>query len=175
MLNALVGIKNRLTQILNGVLIVLVGLIVVDVVLGVITRYIVGKQVQWTGELACFLLIWISLIGGAVAFGTKGHLGVDYFVGKLHPDVRKIMAIVVHVIVLFFAVAIFLYGGSRIVINSLLVEQTTPALHWKMGLVYLALPISGLFMVIYTIENLIETCVTPAAELHDADAEEEVA
>ncbi len=116
----------------------------------------------------------MSLLGGALAFGTKGHLGVDYFVGKLHPDARKLMAVIAHGIVLFFAGAIFLYGGGRVVIDALAVEQMTPALGWKMGYVYLALPVSGIFMVLFTLENLLETIATPAANLHEADAAREI-
>ena len=57
---------------------------------------------------------------------------------------------------------------------ALAMEQTTPALGWKMGYVYLALPISGFFMILFTLENLIETLATPAPQLHEADAAEEV-
>ena len=60
------------------------------------------------------------------------------------------------------------------VMDALEMEQTTPALGWKMGYIYLALPISGFFMVLFTIENLIETWVTPISELPDAEAVEEV-
>ena len=172
MLTLLLKVKNTLTKVLNLVLIVAVAALVFDVVWGVFTRYVMGEQAQWSEELARFLLVWVSLIGGAVAFGTKGHLGVDYFVGKFDPSARKTMAVIVHGIVLFFAAAIFIYGGSRVVGNSLAVDQTTPALQWKMGHIYMALPISGIFMLIYTLENLIETLKTPATELHEAAAEE---
>ena len=84
------------------------------------------------------------------------------------------MAVFVHLVVLFFAGAIFLYGGGRVVADALAMEQTTPALGWKMGYVYLALPISGFFMILFTLENLIETLATPAPQLHEADAAEEV-
>ena len=87
----------------------------------------------------------------------KAHLGVDYFVNRLHPDARKLTAVAAHVVVLFFAGAILLLGGTRVVSDSLALEQTTPALGWKMGYVYLALPISGFFVVLYTVENLLET------------------
>ena len=116
-------------------------------------------------SLARVLLVWVALLGGAVAFGTKGHLGVDYFVGKFHPDVRKLMSIVSQLIVLFFAVAIFVYGGGRVVADALAMEQMTPALGWKMGHVYLALPIAGVFMVIYTVENLVETICSAGKEV----------
>ncbi|QBG48076.1 TRAP transporter small permease [Verrucomicrobia bacterium S94] len=149
--------KRGMSAMLNWTLIVAVTLLVLDVCWGVFTRFVMGEQAKWTEELARFLLVWVSLLGGAVAFGTKGHLGVDYFVGKFDPEVQKLMAVVVHGVVLFFAGSVFIYGGGRVVFDALAMEQTTPALGWKMGHVYLALPIAGLFMMLYTIENLVET------------------
>ena len=169
MLKRLLQLKKWMTKALDAVLIVAVGLLVLDVVWGVFTRYVMGEQAKWTEELARFLLVWVALLGGAVAFGTKGHLGVDYFVGKFHPSTRKLMAVFSHLIVLFFAGAVFLYGGSRVVVDALAMEQMPPALGWKMGYVYLALPLAGIFMVLFTIENLAETIATPAASLHEAE------
>ncbi|MEQ8209501.1 MAG: TRAP transporter small permease [Lacipirellulaceae bacterium] len=160
-----------MTRFLEIVLMVAVALLVLDVVWGVFTRYAMGQQANWTEELARFLLVWVTLLGGAVAFGTKGHLGVDYFVGKFHVDARKSMAVIGHLIVLFFAFAIFLYGGARVVSDTFAMEQVTPALGWRMGYVYLALPISGVFMVLYTIENLLERIATPADKLGDSGLE----
>jgi TRAP-type C4-dicarboxylate transport system permease small subunit len=157
MLERLIQCRKGMTLALDAVLIVSVTLLVIDVVWGVFSRYVIGEQTKWTEELARFLLIWVSLLGGAVAFGTKGHLGVDYFVGKFDPDTQKITAIFVHLMVLFFAAAVFVFGGGRIVADALAMEQMTPALGWKMGYVYLALPISGVFMILYTLENLVET------------------
>lgn len=151
---------------LEAVLICAVVLLVLDVVWGVFTRYVIGEQAKWTEELARFLLVWVSLLGGAVAFGIKGHLGVDYFVGKFDPEVRKVMAIFSHTVVLFFAFSIFVWGGCRVVSDALAMEQMTPALGLKMGHVYLALPISGVFMVLFAIENLVETWVTRAGDLY---------
>jgi TRAP-type C4-dicarboxylate transport system permease small subunit len=130
---------------------------VVDVVWGVFTRYALGEQAKWTEELARFLLVWVALLGGAVAFARKAHLGVDYFVNRLHPDARRLTAVAAHLVVLFFAGAVMLLGGASVVREALILEQTTPALGWKMGYVYLALPISGFFMLLYTVDNLMET------------------
>jgi len=124
-------------------------------------------QANWTEELARFLLIWVTLLGGAAAFGVKGHLGVDYFVEKLHPDTRRWMAVFAHFVVLFFALSIFVFGGVRVVIDALILEQTTPALGWKMGHVYLALPISGVFMVLFTLLNVAETLNEPVVKIEE--------
>ena len=169
----LIQCKGWMTTVLNGALILAVFLLVMDVVWGVFTRYVMGEQAKWTEELARFLLIWITLLGGAVAFGTKGHLGVDYFVEKFDPRMRKGMAVIVHGIVLFFAGAIFVFGGWRVATHTLALGQTTAALPIKMGVVYFALPISGVFMILYTLENLVETLNTPATDLPDTTIGEE--
>ncbi|HEG42427.1 MAG TPA: TRAP transporter small permease [Phycisphaerales bacterium] len=150
--------KSRITlcRLLEAVLIVAVFVLVIDVLWGVFTRYALGEQAAWSEELARFLLIWISLLGGAVAFGEKAHLGVDYFVGLFDSSARKMMAVFAQFVVLFFAVSIFVIGGTRIVVENLQMGQTSPALGLQMGHVYLVLPIAGAFMIIFTVERLLE-------------------
>ncbi|MBB3209379.1 TRAP-type C4-dicarboxylate transport system permease small subunit [Rhodopirellula rubra] len=150
-------ITDGLTKILQFLLIVAMTLLVFDVVWGVLTRYVGGEQASWTEELARFLLIWVALLGGAVAFETKSHLGVDYFVGKFEQSVRRNLQLLSHVVVLFFAISIFILGGGRVVYDALVLNQTTPALGWKMGYIYLVIPVAGCFMVLFTINNLLET------------------
>ena len=156
---------KALTKVLAAMLITSMALLVLDIVWGVFTRQVMNQQASWTEELARFLLIWVSLLGGAYAFQAKAHLGVDYFVGKFAPGVAKGVAVFSLLLVVFFAVAIFLVGGSKVVYYSLLYDQVTPALGWKMGCVYLAIPISGFFMLLFTLENLREVIETPAEEL----------
>jgi len=150
-------VKNGLTKGLEYLIIATMALLVVDVVWGVFSRYALGEQTKWTEELARFLLVWVALMGGALAFRSKAHLGVDYFVNLLHPDARRVTAVAAHLVVLVFAGAVLLLGGANVVREALALEQTTPALGWKMGYVYLALPISGFFVALYTFDNLLET------------------
>ena len=151
--------KSRIAmcRLLEIALIAAVAVLVLVVLWGVFTRYALSEQAKWSEELARFLLIWISLLGGAVAFGEKAHLGVDYFVGKFDPGVRKFVTIVGQLVVLLFAIALFIIGGSRVVSIQLDIGQATPALGWAMGDVYLPLPIAGVFIVLFTVEQLLET------------------
>lgn len=173
--------KSRmvLCRLLEVALILAVLVLVLVVLWGVLTRasgslviwlssrgiepwaFLPRGQNKYSEEFARFLLIWVSLLGGAVAFGEKAHLGVDYFVGKLDRNAQKLMSILGQVTVLFFAVSIFIIGGRSIVANNML--QGAPALGvfgLKMGHVYLALPIAGLFIILFTIEQLLETLLT---------------
>lgn len=167
MKSGLIAFNKLMSMLLNAALIIAVGLLVLDVVWGVFTRYALGGQASWTEELARFLLIWVTLLGGAAAFATKGHLGVDYFVEKLHPETRRVVAVFSHLVVLFFALAIFVYGGWCTVSDTLAMEQSTPALQWQMGHVYLAIPIAGFFMVLFTLQNMLET-ISPSEPKNQA-------
>lgn len=160
---SLAALRNALARMLDWMLIVALTALVLDVVWGVFSRYVLSAQAKWTEELARFLLIWVSMLGSAVAFGAKAHLGVDFLVEKFHPSARRLMSVVVNLIVLGFAVSIFIVGGTAVVRDALAMEQTTPALGLKMGHVYLALPLAGFFMVIFVLENLLEDLASKEA------------
>lgn len=156
MLDFIVKFKGWLVKGLELTVMLVMGILVIDVVLGVFTRYVLGHQISWTEELARLLLIWISLLGASVAFIRKSHLGVDYFVGKLSERWQAIGQILVYLLVAIFSGIVLVYGGCSLVSSALKNSQPTPALNVEMGYVYLAVPISGIFIIIFSIETIIE-------------------
>jgi len=156
MLKLLIFIKKGLAKLLELAVILIMAILVMDVLWGVFSRYVLGSQSRWTEELATFLLIWVSLLGAGVAFASKSHLGVDYFVGKLDPQARLLAEVAANVLVAFFAIAAFIWGGSILVKETLASNQISPAMGIKVGYVYLAVPTSGVFIVIFTIETIAE-------------------
>ncbi len=181
--------KSRivLCRLLETALILAVLVLVLDVLWGVLTRgsgslvawlssrgieawsFMPRGQDKYSEEIARFLLVWVSLLGGAVAFGEKAHLGVDYFVGKFDRGAQKFITIVGQLVVLFFAISIFIVGGTNIAMNNM--EQIAPALGpqigLKMGHVYLALPIAGVFMILFTVEQMLETLLSTESQKED--------
>jgi TRAP-type C4-dicarboxylate transport system permease small subunit len=158
-------IRDFLVKFLELFLIAAFALLTIDVLWGVFSRYVLGSQSVWTEELAINLLIWVSLLGASLTYEEKGHLGVDYFVGKLHPDAQKAGAVFVEVVVLFFAGFGLLYGGWRLVSETLAAGQITPALGWQKGYLYMAAPISGLFFIIFSIEHLFNILTNSSEEI----------
>lgn len=133
----------------------LLALLVLDVLLGVFTRFIIGEQIRWTEEVAIYLLVWVSLLGAAVAYADNAHLGVDYVVEKMHPSVRALTHRIVHVIVGIFALFALVIGGSKLVLQTLEGGQVSAALGVPVGIVYGAVPISGFFFILFAIEAAI--------------------
>ena len=115
MLWLIIKLKKWLVKGLEIAVMLVMGFLVIDVVLGVFTRYVLGHQIQWTEELAKLLLIWVSLLGASVAFIRKSHLGVDYFVNKLNERWKNIGQILVYLLVAVFASIVLVYGGCSLV------------------------------------------------------------
>ena len=150
-------IKSGLDRSLEFLVAAVMGVLVIDVAWQVFTRFVLKDPSSWTEELATFLMIWVGLLGASVALNRKAHLGVDYFVGKLTPAKRLGTEIAVFSCVALFSFFVLILGGARLVSITLMREQVSPALQLKMGYVYLALPISGFFLVLYSLEFLVGT------------------
>ena len=156
-------VRKSLIRALEILLMVLVVGLTLTVLWGVFTRFCLGKQAEYTDELARVLLVWISMIGAALAFGEKAHLGVDYFVAKLHPEARKTLSVVVQLVVLSLATVVFVVGGWALAMGQM--GQQLPTLPLSRGMVYLSIPLGGLLMILFAIENVAEIIRTPASQL----------
>jgi len=124
---------------------------VLDVSWQVITRFILQDPSSFTEELAGFLLIWIGLLGSSYALYTKSHLGIDIITSKLSGFRKRLTQIMIHVIVILFALFVLVIGGIRLVNITLTLNQISPTLGIPMGYVYLVLPITGLLMIYYSL------------------------
>lgn len=151
--------RSAMDSILKSVLAVLMAVMVVDVLWGVFTRYVMGAQSPWTEELARFLLIWIGILGAAFASGKRMHLAIDILPTALEGARKRLLENGINVIILLFAIAVLLIGGSRLVFITSKLGQVSTSLDLPLAVVYAIVPISGLFIVIYKLMDLLQPSV----------------
>ena len=154
---------------LSWLVIALFAILTIDVLWGVFSRYILGAQTRWTDELATTLMVWVAMLGAALVYGEKGHLGVDYFVGKLDPAAQRVTEFAAHILVLIFAAVVMVYGGWIMVDRTLEANQLLPALGWKKGYGYSVVPLSGVFLVFYAIEGAVNSIVAATSPSSTGD------
>lgn len=152
-------IKQLATKLLEVVVTAMVAILVLVVLWGVLSRFVISMPSPWTEEVATHLLAWVALLGGAVGFSKKQHLGVDFIHNKLHPDAQRMLTIIVQVLVILFAFCVMVWGGTTLVMKTLAIGQVTPTLNLPMGYVYLSVPVSGLFFILFSVEQAYEICV----------------
>jgi TRAP-type C4-dicarboxylate transport system permease small subunit len=151
------NLTNIITKILSIILIILMAIMVLDVTWQVFTRFILQDPSSFTEELAGFLLIWIGLLGSSYALYTKAHLGIDIITSKLIGFRKQLAQVIIHTIVILFALFVLVVGGIRLVNITLTLEQISPAMSIPMGYVYIVLPATGVLMIYYSIVSVIKT------------------
>lgn len=141
---------KQLDDTLAWILVILMGVLVVDVVWQVATRYLLGSASSFTEEIARFLLIWIGLLGSAYAYRKNLHLAFDYLAQKLHRNVLRKLEIVIHLLIALFSILVLVMGGGYLVQLTWELNQVSAAMQIKLAYIYSVLPISGVLIVIYS-------------------------
>lgn len=118
----------------------------------VFTRYVLDNPSTWSEELASYLFAWVTLLGAAYVFGKREHMNIPVLTDRLSESSQRIIAIITECIIFVFAAAVMIYGG--IAITNLTMGQMSSSLGVPMGYFYAAIPISGVFILIYSVLNI---------------------
>jgi len=145
-----------LNKLLEWIVIECVAGSILVVLWGVLSRFVVAVPSRWTEELAIILLTWTALLGAAIGFKNRQHLGVDYVFQKLDSDAKRLNAIIIQVLIILFAACVLIWGGSNLVFKTLATGQITAALGVRVGYTYMAVPLSGIAIVLFAVEEMAE-------------------
>jgi TRAP-type transport system small permease protein len=168
----LLGVLNDgLERLALGAVIVLMAVMCVVTFAQAAGRYAFHFSFTWSEELSRFMMVWISMLGGAVAARRHMHVGFQAATNVLPVGIR----LVVRAAALTLAVGIFgcmaWYGVALARFNML---QLSAALEWPMGVPYAAVPVGATLLVLFLVEDLGTTIARgdaePAATSIDAGA-----
>ncbi len=141
-----------------AVLIVLIsGIMLACVVWQVLSRYVLGTPSVVTEEIARFLLMWLGLLGAGYVTGKRRHLAIDLLKTKMEGRNKLMLEIVIHLFIILFAAVVMVYGGYELMQQTLEKNQVSPSLGLRMGWVYMAIPVSGVFILFYSLIAFGET------------------
>ena len=135
----------------------LMAAMVLDVTWQIFTRYATSSPSSWTEELARFLLIWIGLLGAAWAYRKRAHLGLSYLVEKQSAEAQQKLALFGYLASALFALLVMVYGGTKLVLLTLKLNQVSASLGVKIGYVYIIIPVSGMLITLYALDFIRST------------------
>ena len=149
--------RKIIDNILAKICVLMMALLVLDVLWQVFTRFVMSTPSSFTDEMAGFLLIWVGLLGAAYMTGQRGHLAIDLWIQKSEGKRKKTLISITYITMAAFALMVLVIGGGWLMYTRFMWDVKSAALGLPLGLVYSVLPISGLFIVYYTIDDLILT------------------
>ncbi|XKE94456.1 TRAP transporter small permease subunit [Metaplanococcus flavidus] len=138
-------------QMMLGV--IMLSIFFIAIMIQIVSRHM-GISIIWTEEVANYSFIWSVFMGAAVMVNQREHFSFDFLVLKLN-GVKKIgLILLIDIIVLLFAIGLLYYGIQA---ASTFWNYNWVALpEMKMGYVWIALPITGITMAIYTLGHILD-------------------
>jgi len=142
-------IRTSVEKIIEWVLISLLGIMVINVLWQVFSRFFTSNPSSFTDELARYLMIWLGILGAAYVAGKNEHVAIDFFSKKFSASNQKVIAAFVSISISSFAFFALLIGGSRLVYITAKLEQFSPSLQIPLAVVYAVIPISGILIIFF--------------------------
>ena len=133
--------------------------IVLVVTWQVVSRYLLNSPSPFTEELARFQLIWISLLGAAYAYRHNAHLGLDLIYDESSDKIKAILNKLIHGSIFVFSLLALIFGGIALVSMTLTLGQKSAVMGIDIGLVYVVLPITGIWICIYSIAAIFKRSI----------------
>lgn len=146
-------IDKYLTMLVRGVIGVALIVLFVVAFSVIIGRIFFDASMGWSQDVIRLCFTYIIYLGAAYCVREKGRLNVDFVLGMMKPQVRKAVEFVINIVLLAFFAFIVYYGFQFAATGA---SQKSPYLMLPMTYYYYGVPISGILMFYYMLEQLID-------------------
>jgi TRAP-type C4-dicarboxylate transport system permease small subunit len=123
-----------MTKILDGycrflewLLVIMLATMVLLVFGNVVMRYAFNSGITVSEEVARWLFVWLTFLGGAIAVHQHGHLGSDMLVSRLGPTGQRLCLVLAQVLMLWVTWLLFSGAWQQMQINADVAAPVTGA------------------------------------------------
>jgi TRAP-type C4-dicarboxylate transport system permease small subunit len=140
-------------KIVNGCLFFLTLVLVFTTGTQISLRVLFGLPLSWTEEVARYAFIWWVFFGAMIALRERRHLGIDALVTLFSRRLLRYWGIGIYVCILGYLSIMFIQGINLARIQMI---HSTPITDVPLGWIVLIIPLSALFMGLYTVQLMRE-------------------
>lgn len=141
---------NKVLSIIIGLILIIMSIIIFY---QVFSRFVIGNSLQWSEELARYLMVWGVFLGAALALRKHELIAVEGLSEILPAKVNRFLKYFVYVMCIVFSLLLITQGFKMV---EGVISQTSPAMQISMAWAYSAIPIGGVFILINSIAVIVE-------------------
>lgn len=134
---------------------ILLSVFIIVVLVKVVVRNYLSIPMMWADEVAVICFIWTVFLGAAVAVRQKRHYTVDLAPHKIKLNLS--FDLIAHIIVLLLIYFMIFHGYTFMKMGF---SRFSTALTIPLAYTFAAIPVSGLFMFLFTVEQFIKDIIT---------------
>jgi TRAP-type C4-dicarboxylate transport system permease small subunit len=122
----------------------------------VVMRYVFGRSLSWSEEMARYLFIWYTWIGTSLAVRKRRHIRIEILADFLKAKAKLRLELFVLLVWALFS-AFLAFKGVQIGKFLFGSNQTSPALEIPMVFAYAAVPVGCVLMFLRLLGEMKET------------------
>ena len=144
-------VARALSQVVEGLLLVMMVALCADVFLGVFSRYVMARTFTWYDEIARLLFVWIVFLGAAVGVRRAAHFRLHLVVDRFPPGLRRATELVGVLVLMGFGLLLIQQGWKLVELGQF---QRTPVMGLSKQYVYASVPAGGALIILYSLPHL---------------------
>ncbi len=144
--------------------VILMSVMLGSIALGVLFRYCFGNPLTWTDELAVYMLIWLTFVGGSMSVKSGKAASLDLVFEKVNVMWKRIFLVVGYACVMTFA-AIVAYMAIKWISNPSIQTQISPGLKISMFFPYLSIPFGLVCLTIHSLNHFVQAFIYQENEI----------
>jgi len=123
------------------------------IILQVASRFLFHFPITWSEELAKYLLVWITFLGGSLGLRAGKMIGITVISSLVPEKMRNLFYWATKLSLLVFFIFLMIYGFQMMVIANSQISSTLPM---RLSVAYAAIPVGAFFMAVCLIEMIIQ-------------------
>ena len=142
---------------------VLAAVMTAMILVQVVFRYFLNHSLPWPEELAKFTMVWMTFLVAPYAYRQGLNVNMELFVSKIPRRIRCLLEILLHALIIIMAWYL-LNEGLGMIKRGMRIRASS--VDFKIGYVYLILPISFGMMMIGGVERVLKelrTAISPSS------------
>lgn len=115
-------------------------------------RYVLNDTPTWAESLALLIVLWVTLLGSAVAVRDAGHIGLESMLLLAAEPLRRRMEVLIHALVLLFGVLMAWHCAAM---AQSVWAYRLPTLGISEGWRYLPAVLCGALIALFSLEHML--------------------
>lgn len=144
------SIFDQIERIIVVLIVIAFMTMVISLSYQIISRYIFDKGNAWTEELTRYTFVWLVMLSSSVALRRSKHMKVDFTNRTLSKTINDVKFWISNILVIIFLSVLTFYGLQLV---SLTQRQLSSGMQIPMSYIYLAIPVGGILMLLFTVES----------------------
>ena len=112
-----------------------------------------SRPINWSLDISLFLFSWAVFFSADVAYRDNKLVNLDFFQARLSDNMRRILSLVIHLIILVFLLALVYYGIILAYKTRERAFQGIP--NFSYSYITMSLPVGALLLLRSTVEKII--------------------